>query len=171
MASGTSLLSPCKTLEEDLVLFHYGELPEPERLPLEQHLSRCVNCTTFLTDLSALLPLTIKADHPQEIFWMDFSRELRHKIADAREKPSWPVKIAAFFRPRLLPALGAVVVLALALTFTLGKGIWQSPDSPREDEALMEVLPVAEDLEFFKTMDVLDNLDVLEFMGNQPGAA
>jgi hypothetical protein len=26
-------------------------------------------------------------------------------------------------------------------------------------------------LDFFKTMDVLDNLDVLEFMGNQRGPA
>ena len=27
----------------------------------------------------------------------------------------------------------------------------------------MEVLPVAENLEFFKSMDVLDDLDLLEF--------
>jgi hypothetical protein len=31
----------------------------------------------------------------------------------------------------------------------------------------MEVLPVAENLEFFKAMDVLDDLDLLEFLGNQ----
>jgi hypothetical protein len=30
---------------------------------------------------------------------------------------------------------------------------------------------VAENLEFFKTMDVLDNLDVLEFMASPGGAA
>jgi len=35
----------------------------------------------------------------------------------------------------------------------------------------MEVLPMAEDLDFFKTMDVLDNLDVLEFMASPEGAA
>jgi hypothetical protein len=29
------------------------------------------------------------------------------------------------------------------------------------------VLPVAENLEFFRTMDVLDDLDLLESMGNQ----
>jgi hypothetical protein len=33
------------------------------------------------------------------------------------------------------------------------------------------VLPMAEDLDFFKTMDVLDNLDVLEFMASPEGAA
>jgi hypothetical protein len=35
----------------------------------------------------------------------------------------------------------------------------------------MEVLPMAEDFDFFKTMDVLDNLDVLEFMASPEGAA
>ena len=72
-------------------------------------------------------------------------------------------------KPLLDPAFlafGAVVVLALELTFTLGKQIWPSDELLREEEALMEVLPVAENLDFFKTMDVLDNLDVLEFMVN-----
>ena len=164
------LLSPCTNLEENLVLFHYGELPPPERFSLEQHLSGCANCTAYLKDLSTLVPLTVKADEPPETFWMDYSRELRHKIADVREKRFWPARFAAFFHPRLLPAFGAVVALVLALTFTLGKHIWDGDELPREEEALMEVLPVAEDLDFFKTMDVLDNLDVLELMAN-PGAA
>lgn len=164
------LLSPCTNREENLVLFHYGELPPPERFSLEQHLSGCANCTAYLKDLSALLPLTVKADEPPETFWMDYGRELRHKIADVREKRFWPERFAAFFQPRFLPAFGAVVVLVLALTFTLGKRIWHGDELPREEEALIEVLPVAENLDFFKAMDVLDNLDVLELMAN-PGAA
>ncbi len=164
------LLSPCTNREENLVLFHYGELPQPERFSLEQHLSGCANCTAYLKDLSALLPLTVKADEPPETFWMDYGRELRHKIADVREKRFWPERFAAFFQPRFLPAFGAVVVLVLALTFTLGKRIWHGDELPREEEALIEVLPVAENLDFFKAMDVLDNLDVLELMAN-PGAA
>jgi hypothetical protein len=35
----------------------------------------------------------------------------------------------------------------------------------------MELLPVAENLEFFKTMEVLDALDVLEEMGSSSGSA
>jgi hypothetical protein len=171
MTDRNHLLSPCKSLEENLVLFHYGELPNPERMALEQHLVGCVNCTGYLKDLGALLPLTIKADDPPETFWMDYSRELRHKIDSAREKRFWPLKFGTFFQLRLLPAFGAFAILALALTFTFGKGLWQGRDVRRDDEALMEVLPMAENLEFFKTMDVLDNLDVLEFMGNQRGPA
>jgi hypothetical protein len=117
------------------------------------------------------MPLTIKADDPPETFWLDYNRELRHKIAATRDKSWWSAKFGAFFQPRLLTAFGAIAVIAVALTLTLGKGVWQSRDLPREDEALMEVLPMAEDLDFFKTMDVLDNLDVLEFMASPEGAA
>ena len=165
------LLSPCTNLEQNLVLFHYGELPAAERFSLEQHLSGCANCAAYLQDLSALLPLTVKADEPPDTFWMDYSRELRHKIGAVRQKRFWPARFAAFLQPRLLPAFGAVVVLALALTFTLGKRIWHGDELPGEEEALMEVLPVAENLDFFKTMDVLDNLDVLEFMAATGSAA
>ena len=59
----------------------------------------------------------------------------------------------------------------LALTLTFGKGIWQSNDLPKDDAAMIEALPVAENLEFFKAMDVLDDLDLLESMGNQGDAA
>ena len=36
---------------------------------------------------------------------------------------------------------------------------------------MIEALPVAENLEFFKTMDVLDDLDFLESMGSNQGDA
>jgi HAMP domain-containing protein len=70
-----------------------------------------------------------------------------------------------------VPVYAAAAVVALALTFTLGKGIRSTNDLAQDDAAMMEVLPVAENLEFFKAMDVLDNLDLLESMGSQGNAA
>ena len=169
MATHNPLSRPCKEREEDLVLFHYSDLQEPERIDLKDHLGGCAGCTAYLKELSELLPLTVKVDQPPEAFWRDYNRELRRKIDAVREKKSWRQHFAVLFQPRLLPAFGVLAVLALVLTLTLGRGIWQSHDAARDDEALMEVLPVAENLEFFKTMDVLDNLDVLESMGNQGG--
>ncbi len=169
MATHNPLSRPCKEREENLVLFHYSDLQEPEQIDLKNHLGGCIDCTAYLQELNKLLPLTVKSDEPPEAFWRDYNRELRLKIAAVREKKSWRQSFAAFFRPRLLPAFGVIAVLALVLTLTIGKGLWQTRDSARDDEALMEVLPVAENLEFFKTMDVLDNLDVLESMGNQGG--
>jgi hypothetical protein len=96
---------------------------------------------------------------------MDYSRELRHKIDAAVESKSWWQNIAAICKPRYLSALAAAAVVALALTFTLGGGSW-SGKNDMPDEAITEALPVAENLEFFRAMDVLDELDLLEVMGN-----
>ena len=70
-----------------------------------------------------------------------------------------------------LPAFATAAIIALALTFTLSKGLWPKNDPAKEDVAVMELLPVAENLDFFKSMDVLDDLDLLESMGSQGNAA
>ena len=164
------LVVPCKTLEEDLVLFHYGDLASTERDALQSHLIGCTSCAAYLRELGNLLPLTVKADEPAQTFWDDYSRELRHKLDATTEKKLWWQNLAVIFQPRLLSAAGAAVV-AIALAFTLGKGVWPTKDIPHDDEAMMEALPVAENLEFFKAMDVLDDLDLLESMGSQSCAA
>ncbi len=170
MADHEKSARPCKEREEDLVLFHYGELADGERRAIDGHLTSCAGCAAYLTELAALLPLTVKADKPPENFWRDYNRELRRKLDAAGEKRSWGELVAAFFRPRLLPAWGAAAVVTLALALTFGHKFWPSNDPPKEETALIEALPVAENLEFFKTMDVLDNLDLLESMGNPSDA-
>jgi Putative zinc-finger len=171
MADRNNALShPCKELEEDLVLFHYGDLADTERDALQIHLGSCAGCADYFKELTALLPLTIKTDEPPQAFWTDYSRELRHKIAEASEKKLWWQRLSALFQPRLVPALAAAAVVALALTFTLGKGMRRTNDPAQEDAAMLEMMPVAENLEFFSAMDVLDDLDLLESMGSQSGA-
>jgi hypothetical protein len=163
------LVSPCADLEENLVLFHYGDLDGAERGTLQAHLQSCAACAGYLKELGTVLPLTLQADQPPEAFWNDYKRELRQKL-DRAEKKSWAQSFGEFFQPRWMPAFATAGVVALALTFTVGSGIWSTNDS-QDDAAIMEMLPVAENLEFFKTMDVLDNLDLLESMGNQSTAA
>lgn len=80
------LVVPCKTLEEDLVLFHYGDLTGTERDALQSHLIGCTCCAAYLRELGNLLPLTVKADEPAQTFWDDYSRELRHKLDATTEK-------------------------------------------------------------------------------------
>lgn len=164
-----TLVPPCGDLEENLVLFHYGDLDGAERGALQAHLQSCAACAGYLKELGALLPLTLQADQPPETFWTDYNRELRQKL-DRADKKSWIQSLGEFFQPRWIPALATAGVVALALTFTVGRSIWSTND-PQDDAAIMEMLPVAENLEFFKTMDVLDNLDLLESMGNQSNAA
>jgi hypothetical protein len=164
------LSTPCKKFEEDLVLFHYGDLRGPEREALQSHVNGCAGCTGFLRQLGKLLPLTVRADEPGQTFWNDYSREMRHKLDAAAENRPWWESIAIIFRPRLLSAAAGVAVVVVALALTLGRGLWPTKDVPHDDAAMMEALPVAENLEFFKAMDVLDDLDLLESMGSQ-GAA
>jgi len=171
MADPNKIANPCREREEDLVLFHYGDLAENERRQVGDHLSSCAGCAGYLAQLAALLPLTVKADEPPENFWRDYNRELRRRIDAAGEKTSWRELIGRLFRPRLLPAWGAALAVTLALALTFGHKFWQSNDPPKEETALIEAMPVAEHLEFFKTMDVLDNLDLLESMGGAGDAA
>ena len=172
MAEPSKMLSaPCAALEENLVLYHYGDLDDAERAGLQSHLQNCPGCAGYLQELGTLLPLTVKTDQPPPSFWSDFNRELRHKLDGAAEPESWRRTLADLFRPRLVPVFAATAVVALALTFTVGRSIWSTRDLAQDDAAMMEVLPVAENLEFFKAMDLLDNLDVLESMGNQGNAA
>jgi anti-sigma factor RsiW len=160
----------CTDLEADLILLHYGDLDGTERARLQSHVAQCADCSAYLNELSALMPLTVATDSPPQQFWMDYSRELRHKI-DARveRKFSWQ-QVVALLKPGYLTALATAATLIIALTFTLGGGLWSSKnDLP--DEELTEALPVAENLDFFRAMDVLDELDLLEVMGNSANDA
>lgn len=160
---------PCSDLEADLVLLHYGDLADNECQRLQNHAASCACCTAYLQELAGLLPLAIETDTPSEQFWMDYNRELRHKLDAALEKKSWWGGVASWFTPRYLPAFAGAAVVVLALTFTLGNGLWSGKNGTADDE-MTEVLPVAENLEFFHALDVLDELDVLESMDGNSAA-
>ncbi|HSK30224.1 MAG TPA: zf-HC2 domain-containing protein [Candidatus Limnocylindria bacterium] len=168
MSSQSHLLAtPCSKFEEDLVLLHYGDLGGAERDSLQNHILSCAGCAGYLVDLARLLPLTMKADDPPQTFWSDYNRELRHKLDEAAASKSWWRAISKSFQPRWLPAFATAAVIVLALTFTVGRGIWPTQGPAQEDEAILESLPLAENLEFLKAMDFLDDLELLEFMDRQ----
>lgn len=152
----------CKEFETDLVLYHYGEYGLAERSRIEKHLDGCRACQRFLSDLNRLLPITVKPDEPSEVFWEIYSREMRAKLATAEQRNPWWIALVSFLRPWPVPALATALVLILALTLTWGKKVWRAPDLPPEEEGMMEILPMAENLEFFRAMELLDSLDFLE---------
>jgi hypothetical protein len=93
---------------------------------------------------------------------------MHRKLTQVSDKKSWWQNLASFFQPWAIPVSATAAVAILALTLTLGKGFWSSKEVPQDDEVFMEILPAAENLEFFKTMEVLDAMDFLEDMGS-PG--
>lgn len=160
-------LKACRNLEEDLVLYYYGELSASDRRNCEAHLKDCDACRASLAEISKLLPITTAHDEPPPTFWNDYSREMRRKLDAVAERETWWRRIVSLLSPLPVPALATGAVLLVALTLTLGKGLWQSSNSAPDDPALMEVLPIAEQLDFFSDMELLDNLDLLETLGGQ----
>ena len=160
------MATPCKEFEQDLVLYHYRELSEGARDNITSHSSGCKNCAAYLEELAALLPRTIEVDEPPVEFWQSYGREMRHKLAEARESQTWWQRLISSYQPWALSALATTAVLAIALTLTLSR---QSPvpDEPTDDEAFMEILPMADNLELLNHMEVLDNMDLLEIMSVQ----
>ena len=163
MAHGRdSMARACKSFEQDLVLYHYGELTGADEERAKSHIGSCAGCSDYLKELAALLPLTVKTDDPPQEFWQNYNRELRHKLDLAAAPSAWWHKLATVLQPRSLAAFVAATVVVLALTFTIGRDFW-SPHSATQDDEVTAAL--AENLEFFSAMEVLDNLELLEFMG------
>jgi len=155
----------CRGFEEDLVLYYYGELAASERVRVADHVRGCWHCEAYLKEMESILPLAVKPDDPPQAFWDDYSRELRHKLTAARAGKSWWHGLISYLRPWTIPVYATAAVAVLAITLTIGKGFWSSTEIPQEDETFMEILPASENLDFFKTMEVLDAMDVLESMG------
>jgi hypothetical protein len=162
-----SNVTACASREQDLVLYYYGELAGAERAAIEGHTRNCAGCRGYLDQIGSILPLTVQPDQPEQSFWDDYSREMRHKL-DEREQQPWWHAVKEWLRPWLVPAMAATAVGVIALTFTLGKGLFRPKDLPPEEESLLEVLPVAENLDFFTNMEILDAMDLLESLGG-PG--
>ncbi len=154
----------CVSREQDLVLYHYGELGDTERAEVRAHTQDCEGCRRYLAEIGSLLPLTVQSDEPPQPFWDQYSREMRRKLAGA-ERQSWWQTATVLLRSWAVPAMAAAAVVLIALTITIGKDFFQPKEIPPEDQSLMEVLPVAENLEFFSNMEILDSLDLLESMG------
>jgi hypothetical protein len=164
--------SPCPEFEQDLVLFHYGELERADSQRVAAHLKDCAACAHSLSGLARLLPRTVLTDEPPAAFWSAYSRELRHKLAELGERESWWRGWISGFHPWAMPALATSAVVALALTFTLGKSFWQRQETPPAlDQQILEVLPMAENLDFFRNLEVLDALEVLQLMSEQTKGA
>ena len=75
MKQRAPLQSACKSFEEDLVLYYYGETDEVEQRRVQQHLSQCVSCQGFLDDLRRWLPQIAKSEPMAPAFWDDYYRE------------------------------------------------------------------------------------------------
>jgi predicted anti-sigma-YlaC factor YlaD len=166
-----SPVAACEKFAQDLILYYYGELGSSERHQVDTHIGGCETCRLYLQQLESFLPMTVAADDPPQAFWDDYSREMRRKLAAVHEPKPWWRSWWSLFQPWMAPVMATTAVVLLALTFTVGKRFWRANELPQDEAYFMESLPMTEDLDFFSNMEVLDAMDMLEFMSGQGSGA
>src|SRR5918992_2571650 len=157
-----ALKTMCKELEEDLVLYYYGEITDGEKRRLEQHLGRCVGCGRFLEDLHRLLPQIAAPQELPQSFWDNYYRETIAKLSHQREqKFNWR-NLFVPLRMWMIPAFGTAVVAALGFGLILSEGNLSSLYNQPQERIPREIVTDSEKLEFFRSMDMLESLTALE---------
>jgi hypothetical protein len=157
-----TLRTACKDFEEDLVLYYYGDGSEAERSRVESHLQSCSPCQEFLDDLRKLLPSMAKPSELPPMFWDDYYNEMVQKLAIHEERQPWWKNFFSPMRTWMVPAFGTAAVAALAIGLVIGSGHWHYPFSRTQEQIPREILADTNQLEFFKSMDLLENLSSLE---------
>jgi hypothetical protein len=162
MMAAKKLETMCKELEEDLVLYYYGEITDGEKRRLEQHLGRCVGCGRFLEDLHRLLPHMALPEELPQSFWDDYYRETVAKLTHQREQEFHWRNLFAPMRMWMIPAFGTAVIAALAFGVVLSKGNLSSLYNQAQERIPSEIVTDTEQLEFFRSLDMLEALSALE---------
>lgn len=129
----------CRNREESLNELVDGNLAEPERRNVEEHLLACVNCRRMVDQLRALktaaagLPRSIQ---PERDLWPSIAGALRRE--ETGPGPVWPWR-----SPRLawltIPRLAAAAVLLVGLTVGVMLRLTRSPISGTGNGRLGEV--------------------------------
>ncbi len=156
------LSDACKKYEADLVLYYYAESDQAERNRVERHLSECRSCQRFIDDLRDLLPQLNKGPELPQNFWQSYYRETVAKLDASQARTQWWANLFVPVQQWFVPAFGtaAVIVLSIALLFAKGSlPLWK--DKPA-NTLPQEVIVDGNQLEFFRSLDMLESLSQLE---------
>jgi len=159
---------PCARFEEDLILYHYQELSDAARHGIETHLEGCAACRLSLGELRSLLPKTVIADDPPAAFWQRYNNDIHERLNMSENTAGWRATLLSLFRSWPVPIAATAAVFVLAVTLTLTRGQWWLRETPPPE--LGEMLSVTDNLEFLKSMDFFDSIDLLEAMEGQEGS-
>ncbi len=162
MNKNSPLSGACKKYEEDLVLYYYAENSAADSHRVERHLSECIACRRFVDDLHGLLPQMAKSQELPQTFWDSYYRETIAKLRERDARNYWWRNLCAPMKRWLVPAFGTAAIAVLALGLLFGRGslplsIEGSPANLPE-----EIIVDANQLEFFRSLDMLESLSQLE---------
>jgi hypothetical protein len=152
----------CKNYEEDLVLYHYAETGASERAAIEQHLAHCLRCRKFVDDLGRVLPQMAPKPELPQAFWDNYFRETIAKLDEQAARHNWWRRWLAPMNGWLMPAFGTVAIAIFAIALILEKGDFNSTTDTASGQIPAEVLVDSNQLEFFKSLEILESLSTLE---------
>jgi len=152
----------CKNYEEDLVLYYYGESGAAEGATMEQHMAQCGRCRNFVDDLGRVLPQMAPQPELPQPFWDSYFRETMAKLDAYEARQSWWRGWIAPMNGWLVPALGTAAATVLAITLVLEKSDLISFIDTPSPTIPAEVLVDSNQLEFFKSLEILESLSTLE---------
>ena len=152
----------CKGYEEDLVLYYYAETGASARATIEQHLAQCLPCRKFVDDLARVLPQMAPKPEMPQVFWDNYYREIVAKLDEQSARQNWWRRWFAPMNGWLVPAFGTVVIAVFAIALILEKGDFKSMTETAPVNIPAEVLVDSNQLEFFKSLDILESLSTLE---------
>jgi anti-sigma factor RsiW len=141
--------------EEQLVLYHYAELPPAERLAVEKHLADCPDCRTVLAEMQSSLAALPRV-------------ELR---LSAAQKLTFAERVSSRTRrsaPGMLPRWGGALIAAGvfgAAVMLISPADRNAPllaDTPaRSDFELVEQLDLLQDLALLQNFELLQEIESL----------
>ena len=162
MTMDRPLEGACRKYEEDLVLYYYDEIADQERSNVDRHLASCDGCKRFLDDLRSLLPQMTRTEELPQSFWDNYYRQTLAKISHHEEKKqrwrSWLAPVQSW----VMPAFGTVAVAVLVVGLMFGNDNLRLFVEPAAEKLPQEILVDQNQLEFFKSMDMLEALGKLE---------
>lgn len=162
MKKNSPLSGACKKYEEDLVLYYYAESSAADSQRVERHLSECLACRRFVDDLRGLLPQLAKCQELPQTFWDSYYRETVTKLQDSEARNYRWRNLLEPMKTWLVPALSTAAVAVLALGLLFGKGslplFWNGSPANLPEEIIAD----ANQLEFFRSLDMLESLNQLE---------
>jgi len=141
--------------EEQLVLYHYAELPPPERLVVEKHLADCPDCRTALAEMQASLAVVPRTD---------LHLSAAQKLTFAEAVSARTQRSSLLMLPRWGGALVAAGVFGVAVML-ISPGDRTAPllvERPaRNDFELVEQLDLLQEFALLQDYDLLREIESL----------
>jgi anti-sigma factor RsiW len=135
--------------EEDLILYHYGELDSEQRRRVEDHLATCPACQEKLRDLERTLAA---GSWPYLDYTTTKVRRFTSRVMDrVQGNPR-----------RILPVWGGVITTVTAMIIALVMLRPGTAPEPDESVSLIAEMEVLQDMELLQTLELLEDLDLLQ---------